>query len=88
MFSKFRIVCKNKNRFKNKQTNRITSVFAIDIKGAFGNDILLKTMLDMDFPEDSRRWMNYFLSKRRTSLINQDEVIESTSMDLGIPKGL
>ena len=63
-------------------------MFAIDIKGAFGNDIFLKTMLDMDFPEDSRRWMNYFLSKRRTSLINQDEVIESTGMDLGIPKGL
>ena len=63
-------------------------MFAIDIKGAFGNDILLKTMSDMDFPENSRRWMNYFLSKQRTSLINQDKVIDTTSMDSGIPKGL
>ena len=52
--------------------DRITSVVTIDIKGAFDNvhkGVLLKTMSDMDLTEVSRCCVNYFLSRRKSTLI-------------------
>ena len=68
--------------------NRVTSIPAIDIKGAFDNvhkGVLLKTMLDMDLPEASKLWVSHFLGRRRTSLIIDGKVTEPRRVDLGIP---
>ena len=74
----------------NQSWNRVTSILAIDIKGAFDNvhkGVLLKTMLDMDLPEASKLWVSHFLGGRRTSLIIDGKVTEPRRVDSGIPQG-
>jgi retron-type reverse transcriptase len=74
----------------NQRWNRVTSILAIDIKGAFDNvhrGALLKTMSDTDLPEASRCWVNYFLSRRKISLIIDGKKTEPRYVDSGIPQG-
>ena len=74
----------------NQSWNRVTSILAIDIKGAFDNvhkGVLLKTMSDMGLPEASKLWVSHFLGGRRTSLIIDGKVTEPRRVDSGIPQG-
>jgi hypothetical protein len=75
---------------KNQRWNQVTSVLAIVIKCAFDNvhkGVLLNIMSEMDFPEVSRCWVIYFLSRRRTSLIIDGKGTEPRYVDSGIPQG-
>ena len=75
---------------RNQKWDRVTSVLAIDIKGAFDNvhkGALLKTMKEMGLPEASISWVYYFLNRRRTSLIIDGKISEPRRVDSGIPQG-
>jgi hypothetical protein len=50
------------------------------------NGVLLKTMSDMDLPEASGFWVNYFLSRKRTSLIIDGKETDPKYVDLSIPQ--
>ena len=74
----------------NQNWDRVTSILAIDIKGAFDNvhkGVLLKTMSDMGLPEASRSWVHYFMNKRKTRLIIDGKVTQPRRVDSGIPQG-
>jgi hypothetical protein len=68
----------------------VTSILAIDIKGAFDNmhkGVPLKTMSDMNLPKASISWVYHFLSRRRTSLIIDGKKTDRRQVDSGIPQG-
>lgn len=61
----------------NQSQDNVTSVLAFDTSSAFNNvheSVLLETMSDIELTKASRCCVNYFLGRRKSTLIINDQV--------------
>ncbi|ANB14594.1 polyprotein of L1-like non-LTR retrotransposon Zorro 3 [Sugiyamaella lignohabitans] len=75
---------------KRMKRGQVTSVLAIDIKGAFDHvhrDTLLDTMGGMGLPTAVQNWVYQFMRGRRTSLVIDGKRTKERRIATGIPQG-